>query len=119
MTGLLLANTQFDIKAGDALLVFVVGFLLIMCVLALLIGVIYLMKWILKVLKPAPKQVETATPAQEKKQIAYAKGSCGDLCLNNVSERDAAMVMAIVADQLNTPLNQLKFKSIKEVGEDK
>ena len=116
MTGLLLANTQLDVGAGDALLVFVVGFVLIMCVLALLIGVIYLMKWLLKVLKPAPKQVATSTP--EKKEVAYAKGSCGDLCLNNVSERDAAMVMAIVADQLKTPLNQLKFKSIKQVGED-
>ena len=29
--------------------------------------------------------------------------------------RDAAMIMAIVANKLQKPLNELRFKSIKEV----
>ena len=33
-------------------------------------------------------------------------------------ERDAAMIMAIVADQTNTPLNELRFKSIKRVEDE-
>lgn len=121
MTGLLLAGAQFDISGGDALLISLVGVLLIMASLALLIGVIYLMKWILKMFQPMSKlkaQAES-TPAPAKKEVVYAKGSCGDFCLNNVSEREAAMVMAIVADQLQKPLNQIRFKSIKEIGEDK
>ncbi len=44
-----------------------------------------------------------------------AKGTCGELTLINCEERDAAMIMAIVADSLNTPLNELRFKSIKRV----
>ena len=123
MTDLLLQGAQVDISGIDALLVSLAGILLIMFALALLIGVIYLMKWILNMFKPMSKlraEAAATTPAPaEKKEVVYAKGSCGDFCLNNVSERDAAMVMAIVADQLQTPINQLKFKSIKQVGEDK
>ncbi|MBR2984475.1 MAG: OadG family protein [Clostridia bacterium] len=122
MTNLLLQGTQLDVSGVDALLISIAGVLLIMFALALLIGVIYLMKWILKMFQPMSKlkaQAEATPTPVAKKEVAYAKGSCGDLCLNNVSEKDAAMVMAIVADQLQTPLNQLRFKSIKEVGEDK
>ena len=44
-----------------------------------------------------------------------ANGTCGELTLINTSERDAAMIMAIVADSLSTPVNELRFKSIKRV----
>lgn len=122
MTNLLLQN-PINIGFGDTMLLFVIGFVLIMVVLALLIGVIYLMRWILKMFQPMSKlkaaATATETVAKDQKSVALAKGSCGELCLNNVSEKDAAMVMAIVADQLQTPLNQLRFKSIKQIGEDK
>ena len=55
--------------------------------------------------KPAPK----AEPAP---------GSAGDFKLYNTDPRDAAMVMAIVADTLGKPLNELRFISIREVKED-
>jgi len=45
----------------------------------------------------------------------YAKGSSGDVKIYDVSESTAAMIMAIVADTSGIPVNQLKFKSIKEV----
>ena len=44
-----------------------------------------------------------------------APGSAGQLKLHNVEPKTAAMVMAIVADKLGKPLNELKFISIKEV----
>ncbi|MCM1305859.1 MAG: OadG family protein [Bacteroides sp.] len=43
-----------------------------------------------------------------------AVGTCGELKLINTDERDAAMIMAIVADSTGTPLNELRFKSIKK-----
>ena len=46
-----------------------------------------------------------------------APGTAGELKLYNVEERDAAMVMAIVADKLGKPLNELRFISIREVTE--
>lgn len=56
---------------------------------------------------------------QEKADEPLAKGSCGELKLINTDEREAAMIMAIVADETNTPLNELRFKSIKKVEEEK
>ena len=44
-------------------------------------------------------------------------GTAGELKLYNVEKRDAAMVMAIVADKLGKPLNELRFISIREVTE--
>ena len=44
-----------------------------------------------------------------------APGSAGDLKLYNVEPRTAAMLMAIVADKMGKPLNELRFISIKEV----
>jgi len=44
-----------------------------------------------------------------------APGSAGQLKLYNVEERDAAMIMAIVADSLGKPINELRFISIREV----
>lgn len=44
-----------------------------------------------------------------------APGSVGEIKLNNVPDKQAAMVMAIVADHLKVPLNQLRFKSIKRI----
>jgi Na+-transporting methylmalonyl-CoA/oxaloacetate decarboxylase gamma subunit len=45
----------------------------------------------------------------------YAAGTCGDLTLIKTEPRDAALIMAIVADASETPLNQLRFKSIKKI----
>ena len=44
-----------------------------------------------------------------------APGSAGELKLHDVEPKTAAMIMAIVADKLGKPLNELRFKSIKEV----
>ena len=44
-----------------------------------------------------------------------APGSAGKLKLHDVEPKTAAMVMAIVADKLGKPLNELRFISIKEV----
>ena len=48
---------------------------------------------------------------------ATAPGSAGKLKLHDVEPKTAAMVMAIVADKLGKPLNELRFISIKEVNE--
>ena len=46
---------------------------------------------------------------------AFAHGSAGEVKLHDVPDRTAAMLMAIVANKLGKPLNELRFKSIKEV----
>ena len=44
-----------------------------------------------------------------------APGTAGQLKLHDVEPKTAAMIMAIVADKMGKPLNELRFISIKEV----
>ena len=55
-----------------------------------------------------------AAPAP-KADLPAAPGSAGEVKLFDVPDKEAAMVMAIVADKMGKPLNELRFKSIKEV----
>ena len=66
--------------------------------------------------KPQPKQEAPAKPAGEV-NAPTAPGSAGGVKLYNVEPKTAAMLMAIVADKLGKPLNELRFISIKEVSE--
>ena len=66
--------------------------------------------------KKAAPAVEVA-PAQvaEESVAPLAPGSAGELKLYDTPPKTAAMLMAIVADKLGKPLNELRFISIKEV----
>ncbi len=66
--------------------------------------------------KKAAAQQEAA-PVQEAPvvELPKAPGSAGELKLYNVEPKTAAMIMAIVADKMGKPLNELRFISIKEV----
>lgn len=69
--------------------------------------------------KAAVLQAVPAVPAEEASSPAgeapVAPGSAGELKLHNVDPRTAAMLMAIVADAQEKPLNQLRFLSIREI----
>lgn len=70
-----------------------------------------------------PKTVEApvrSVPEPQTSEIVEygfpeAPGSAGGVKLYDTPERDAAMVMAIVADNLGQPLNKLRFLSIRRV----
>ena len=63
--------------------------------------------------KKAPKEAAPApAPAPAP---AVAPGTAGELKLYNVEPKTAAMLMAIVADKMGKPINELRFISIKEV----
>ena len=47
-----------------------------------------------------------------------APGSAGDVKLYDTDPRTAAMLMAIVADELKAPINELRFLSIREIKEE-
>ncbi len=72
--------------------------------------------------KKAPKAAEAApipsAPAAQPVAPAaepVAPGSAGQLKLHDVEPKVAAMLMAIVANKMGKPLNELRFISIKEV----
>lgn len=131
-------NKNDPLKVTDALLLALIGIVVVFIVLILLMLIVTLVgkifdgseklkekhpEWNDKVqnLKAKMtfwkknKEEETATDTVEQ---PLAKGTCGELKLINTDERDAAMIMAIVADQTNTPLNELRFKSIKRVEDE-
>ncbi|MBQ4579918.1 MAG: OadG family protein [Clostridia bacterium] len=58
--------------------------------------------------------VPAAAPAAPAEPV-YAPGTAGQLKLYDVPPKTAAMIMAIVADKMGKPLNELRFISIKEV----
>lgn len=60
----------------------------------------------------SPAQVVAAVAEESAEK---APGSAGDIKLYDTDPRDAALIMAIVADELKKPLNELRFISIKEV----
>ena len=61
---------------------------------------------------PAPVAPVAAAPAAVSDA---APGSAGKLKLYDTPPKTAAMIMAIVADKMGKPLNELRFISIKEV----
>ena len=64
---------------------------------------------------PEAKAVEAPAPVAAPAAPTAAPGTAGQLKLHDVNPKTAAMLMAIVADKMGKPLNELRFISIKEV----
>ena len=108
-----------NISIPNAALTALLGYLVVFLGLVLLMLVVMLQGKLMapkkKAEAPAPASAEVkAAPAPEKKK---APGTAGELKLYDTDPKDAAMIMAIVADATGKPLNELRFKSIKEVKE--
>ena len=109
------------ISIGNAAITALLGYLVVFFGLILLMVVIMIMGRIMHREKSAATVAEAsaAAPVMELKLTAEtAPGTAGELKLYDTDPRDAAMVMAIVADTLHKPLNELRFISIREVKED-
>lgn len=61
-----------------------------------------------RIIVPEPAAAAASVPAEPEEIF-----SSGQLILQNVDERTAAMIMAIVSDESGIPLSELCFKSIK------
>ena len=120
---MMLASNLVNIGIMDAAIVAVLGYAVVFFGLILLMGVIIIMgkAFMAKDKKAAEKaaaakeilaSVPVAAPAAES---PAAPGTAGQLKLHDVEPRTAAMIMAIVADKMGKPLNELRFISIKEV----
>ena len=101
------------LDGGLGYLVVFIGLILLMYVV-ILVGKIMVSKSKAKKTAAAPAAAAPA-PAAPAKKAALAPGSAGEVKIYDTDPRDAAMIMAIVADKLQKPLNELRFVSIKEV----
>ena len=101
-----------DISIGTAGLVALLGYAVVFVGLIALMAVIMIVGKIMV----AKKTAAAAAPASAPKAVpALATGTAGECKFYNVGDREAAMLMAIVANKLGKPLNTLRFKSMKEV----
>ena len=110
---------QSNVSLVEALGYSVLGMSIVFAVLIMLIGVIKIMEKVMNRNKKEEAAPAAAPSGPMPTPVAAkpAPGTAGELKLYNVEERDAAMVMAIVADKLGKPLNELRFISIREVTE--
>ena len=103
-----------NIGIADAGIIALLGYavvffgILMLMVVIMIIGKIFTAKD--KKAQPAP-----AAPVAEPAPAPTAPGAAGELKLHDVEPKTAAMLMAIVADKMGKPLNELRFISIKEV----
>jgi Na+-transporting methylmalonyl-CoA/oxaloacetate decarboxylase gamma subunit len=109
---------------GESGLNALLGYLVVFIGLTLLMTVVIIVGKIM-VAKTKKADTKSVTPAAAPAAVApvaapaapkkLAPGSAGDVKIYDTDPRDAAMIMAIVADKLGKPLNELRFRSIKEV----
>ncbi len=112
-------NDLVNISIPNAGIIALLGYLVVFLGLVMLMVVVMVMGRIMvaRARKAQAAAVAEAAPV-EAAPGAEAPGTAGELKLYDPDPRDAAMIMAIVADTLGKPLNQLRFISIKEVKDD-
>ena len=94
------------------------GYAMVFFGLILLMIVVMIMGKIFTAKKAAPAaEAAPAAPAAPAVEPEKAPGTAGQLKTYDVEPKTCAMLMAIVADKMGKPLNELRFISIKEVKE--
>lgn len=127
----LLSAVSGKISVLDALILSLLGIAIVFVVLIVLMFIIWTMGKVgekspeiaaklpkLPKIKFGKKKDEEQPAPEVVGEQELAPGSCGELLLVKTEEREAAMIMAIVADSTGIPLNQLKFKSIKRIDQE-
>ncbi len=102
---------------GYGLMLSLVGVVAVFAILTVFMLIIMFLSWITNTLSQRALKKANQPPAA----VIAAKReavSQGELKLTNCSEKDAALIMAIVADNSGIPLENLRFNSIKLTGEE-
>ena len=105
----------------DAGIIALLGYAVVFFGLILLMIVVTIMGKAFTAKKSAPKAAAPApvaaapVAAPAPVEAPAAPGTAGQLKLYDTNPKTAAMLMAIVADKMGKPLNELRFISIKEV----
>ena len=122
---MMLASALDGIGILDAAIVALLGYavvffgLILLMIVIICMGKVFIAKDKKAADKAAAAKASVSKPAPAAAPVAaepvYAPGTAGQLKLNEVEPKTAAMIMAIVANKMGKPLNELRFISIKEV----
>ena len=109
-----------SLGAAEAGIYALLGYVVVFFGLILLQLVVMLMGKCFTAKKEEKKEAPAAAPAPVAAPVApaapaEAPGTAGQLKTHDVPPKTCAMLMAIVADKMGKPLNELRFISIKEV----
>ena len=105
-----------NISIGAAGVVALLGYVVVFFEVFLLMLVVLLLGRIMKRKTPGfRKKLPEGSAEKPVLQAEKDASSVGEVDLYGVHPRDAAVIMAIVANRLGKPLQELHFKSIKEV----
>ncbi|MBR5731124.1 MAG: OadG family protein [Firmicutes bacterium] len=108
---------------GEGVLYAILGMLVVFFALVLIMVIIKILIKATDKKEAAPAAAAevpaeaAAEPPAPVKRDDPAPGSAGEIKLYTTDPKEAAMIMAIVADALGKPLNELRFKSIREIKE--
>jgi len=121
---MLTATTDLvNLGVGPAAVMALLGYAVVFFGIVLLMVVVTIMGKIF-IAKAAKAEAAKTTPAAAPAPVAapaapveapVAPGTAGQLKTYDVPPKTCAMLMAIVADKMGKPLNELRFISIKEV----
>ena len=120
---ILTAGLGEHLPVGEAAVLALLGYAVVFFGIVLLMAVVMAMgrvfiardKKAAAIKEAAHAAAQAATAAAPAAPKPVAPGTAGELKLHDVEPRTAAMLMAIVADKMGKPLNELRFISIKEV----
>ena len=120
---ILTAGLGEHLPVGEAAVLALLGYAVVFFGIVLLMAVVMAMgrvfiardKKAAAIKEAAHAAAQAAAAAAPVVPKPVAPGTAGELKLHDVEPRTAAMLMAIVADKMGKPLNELRFISIKEV----
>ena len=120
---ILTAGLGEHLPVGEAAILALLGYVVVFFGIVLLMAVVMAMgrvfiardKKAAAIKEAAHAAAQAAAAAAPAAPKLVAPGTAGELKLHDVEPRTAAMLMAIVADKMGKPLNELRFISIKEV----
>lgn len=109
-------DIKFQIPGADDFLTAVLGVTVVMSTLALIAVFILMISKIVRTVEAKAVKAKPVTLPQSTAPVAAANDvNNGEVDLIGVDEKTAAVIMAIVSQQSEIPLNKLSFKSIKLV----
>lgn len=113
-------DIKFQIPDANDFLTAILGITVVMATLALIAVCILLISKVIRIVeskftkKAAPDAPEAPAPVPAPEGV-----NNGEVDLVGVDEKTAAVIMAIVSQQSNIPLNRLSFKSIRLIDDGK
>lgn len=125
MLYMLAAIDSFSIS--DSVVLSLLGILVGFTCLCALMMLVYLLRFVVGKFESAKtkstvnnsltfkESFEVSASVQNTAGMVPAKGSIGEINLHDVDDKTAALLIAIVADEIKAPLNELRFISIREV----